>query len=457
MTIARAAGRLSRALGRGGGTSLPGHVLLRLDDRAPERLAAGLDHGVAVVSATNGKTTTARMIVACMRSAAWVPVANSAGANLLSGVATSLLDASTRRPRPDAGLFEVDEAALPEVVTRLRPRVVLLMNLFRDQLDRYGELEAIAARWEAMVRALPPEAVVVANADDPAILAIAGAVEGPATLTFGLEDTRAALEAPPHAADSTRCRRCGTGLEYAPALLGHMGHWRCPSCGLARPTPDVRAVRVDLDGLAGADLQIETPSGPVHAHIGVPGLHNAYNATAAVAAALALGIPREVIGPALGSSAAAFGRGERVALHGRELVLLLAKNPAGANETVRTVLMEEGPLHLLISLNDRTADGQDVSWIWDVDYEPLLERAERITVTGDRAHDMALRLVYGGLAEARLHVAPAPADALDAALAAAPIGARVYALPTYTAMLDLRDILVERGAVEEFWRDGRAA
>jgi UDP-N-acetylmuramyl tripeptide synthase len=168
-------------------------------------------------------------------------------------------------------------------------------------------------------------------------------------------------------------------------------------------------------------------------------------------------VPREVIGPALGSSAAAFGRGERVALHGRELVLLLAKNPAGANETVRTVLMEEGPLHLLISLNDRTADGQDVSWIWDVDYEPLLERAERITVTGDRAHDLALRLVYGGLPEARLRVAPAPADALDEALAAAPIGARVYALPTYTAMLDLREILVERGAVEEFWRDGRAA
>mgnify|MGYP001828991293 FL=1 len=465
LTIARAAGRLSRALGRGGGTSLPGHVLLRLDEGAPERLAAELTHGVAVVSATNGKTTTARMVGRCLQAAGWNAVANQAGANLLTGVATALLDGAARRPHPDAGLFEVDEAALPEVVRRLRPRVIVLMNLFRDQLDRYGELEALAERWEAMVAALPASTIVVANADDPAVIAIAGRLgcaddprpAGPRVLTFGVDDTRAALERPPHAADSTRCRTRGADLEYAPALLGHMGHWRCPGCGAARPSPDVRATRVELDGLSGIDHTASTPGGDVHARSARPGLHNAYPATAAIAAAVALGIPTELIGPAIAESTAAFGRGERVSLHGRELILLLAKNPAGANETVRTVLMEEGALHLLVSLNDRTADGQDVSWIWDVDYEPIVERAAHVTVTGDRAHDMALRLVYGGLPPERLTVEPDPALALDAALDAAPIGGRVHALPTYTAMLALREILVERGAVEEFWRDGRAA
>lgn len=441
-------------------------MLLRLDAQAPERLASDLEHGVAVVSATNGKTTTARMLSECLRAAEWTPVANRAGANLLSGVATALLDGAAARPRPDVGLFEVDEAALPEIARRLRPRVVLLMNLFRDQLDRYGELETLTARWEQMVADLPPEATVVANADDPAVLAVAGGLRcphsparagGPRLLTFGIDDVRAGLAAPPHAADSTRCRPRGVALEYSPALLGHMGHWRCPGCDAARPSPDVRATRVDLDGLDGATLEIETPVGTVRARISVPGLHNAYNATAAVAGAVALGLPIELIGPALAESAAAFGRGERVRLHGRELVMLLAKNPAGANETVRTVLMDDGPLHLLVSLNDRTADGQDVSWVWDVDYEPLLARAERITVTGDRAHDMALRLVYGGFARERLLVEPDPARALDAALAAAPVGGRVHALPTYTAMLVLREILVERGAAEEFWRDGRAA
>lgn len=460
LAIARATGRLSRALGRGGGTSLPGRVLLRLDDGAPERLAGSLAHGVATISATNGKTTTARMVSACARANGWTPVANSAGANLLSGVTTALLDGASARPRPDVGILEVDEAALPEVARRLRPGVVLLMNLFRDQLDRYGELETIAARWERMVAGLPQDAVVVANADDPAVLTIAhaaGEAGGPRVLTFGVEDRRAALSEVPHAADSTVCRICGSPLAYEPVLLGHMGHWRCTGCGASRPRPDVRAERVDLRGLDGSDLSIRTPDGVVEARISVPGLHNAYNATAAVAAAVALGIPVEVIGPALAESAAAFGRGERVMLHGRELVLLLAKNPAGANETVRTVLLDEGELHLLISLNDRTADGQDVSWIWDVDYEPLLPRVARVTVTGDRAHDMALRLVYGGLDRDRLRVETDPARALDLALEGAPIGGRVHALPTYTAMLVLREILVERGAAKEFWRDGRAA
>jgi UDP-N-acetylmuramyl tripeptide synthase len=235
--------------------------------------------------------------------------------------------------------------------------------------------------------------------------------------------------------------------------LGHLGHWRCEACGAARPRPDVRATRVELRGVRGLGVTVETPDGPVEADLALPGLHNAYNATAAVAAALAMGIPREAIGPGLGRSPAAFGRGERVAVDGREVVLLLAKNPAGANETVRTVLLDPEAPRLLIALNDRTADGHDVSWIWDVDYEPLLERAASLTLTGDRAYDLALRVRYAGVGADRMTVEPDPEAALDAAIAATPEGGTLYVLPTYTAMLGLRETLVRRGAAEAFWRE----
>jgi len=451
LTLARAAGTLSRRLGRGGGTSLPGKVLLRLRPEAIAELGAAMPHGVTLISATNGKTTTARLVSSCAREAGWALAANPSGANLLSGVATALLDARGRRPEPQAGLFEVDEAALPEVARQLRPRVLVLMNLFRDQLDRYGELETLAARWAGTVAGLPAGSTPVLNADDPAIAELA---EGrPRALTFGIDDPAVALPALPHAADSIRCRACAAPLRYSMVVLGHLGHWRCEGCGASRLTPDVRAVGVELRGVDGLSVRVETPEGPVEAAIALPGVHNAYNATAAVAAALAMEIPLAAVAPGLEHSPAAFGRGERVRLGGRELVLLLAKNPTGTNETVRTILLDEGRPHLLLALNDRIADGNDVSWIWDVDYEPLLERAASLTITGDRAYDLALSVRYAGVGADRMTVVPDPDAALDAAVAAMPPGGTLYVLPTYTAMLGLRETLVRRGAAEAFWRE----
>ncbi|MGD9572841.1 MAG: MurT ligase domain-containing protein [Thermoleophilia bacterium] len=452
LTIARAAGTLSRRLGRGGGTSLPGKLLLRMRPEALAELGAELPRGVTVVSATNGKTTTSRLLADCARAAGWDPVANTAGANLLSGIATALLDARGRRPRPDAGLFEVDEAALVEVVRQLRPGVLLLMNLFRDQLDRYGELEHLAALWATMVAGLPPSATPVLNADDPAIAALGAG--RPGVVTFGIDDPDMALPSLPHAADSTRCRACDAPLTYDLVTIGHLGHWRCESCGLARPEPDVRATRVELRGAHGIRLTIATPEGEVEAELPLPGLHNAYNATAATAAALTMGIGVADVRAGLATTTAAFGRGERVTLDGRELVLLLAKNPTGANETVRTVLLDPAPPHLLVMLNDRTADGHDISWIWDVDYEPLLARAASLTLTGDRAYDLGLRMRYAGVPADRMTVIPDPDAALDHAVAGVPGGGTLYVLPTYTAMLGLRETLVRRGAAEAFWRDG---
>ena len=451
VALARAAGTLSRRLGRGGGTSLPGKVLLAMRPDAVGRLGVRLSQGAAVVSATNGKTTTARLIASCARAAGVDLVTNPSGANLMTGVATALMDARPRAGDPRGALFEVDEAALTEVARQLGPRVVILMNLFRDQLDRYGELETLAGRWEQMVGALPEAARTVLNADDPAVATLADA--HPGALLFGLDDPAVALDALPHAADSTRCRRCGGPLEYARVNLAHLGDWRCPACGAHRPAPAGRATRVELRGVRGIGITVATPDGEITADLPLPGVHNAYNATAAVAGALAMGIPREAIARGLAAGDAAFGRAERLTVDGRDLVLLLAKNPTGANETVRTVLLDPEAPHLLIALNDRTADGRDISWVWDVDYEPLLARAASLTLTGDRAHELALRFRYADVPAAGPRVVPDPAAALDAALAAVPEGGTLYVLPTYTAMLQLRDILVRRGVAEAFWRE----
>jgi lipid II isoglutaminyl synthase (glutamine-hydrolysing) len=451
IALARTVGRLSRRLGRGGGTSAPGKVLLKMRPEAVRELGARLAHGAAVVSATNGKTTTTRLLAACLQASGRRVVSNPAGANLLSGVTTALLDGTAGRDRSGTtGLFEVDEFALPEVVRQLRPDTLLLMNLFRDQLDRYGELEAVADAWTRMVAGLPAGTTLVLNADDPAVAALG--TGRPGTVYFGIDDPAVALAELPHASDSTRCRACGRPLDYARATLGHMGHWAC-ACGVARPSPGVRATRVLLDGTRGLRLTLGTPGGEAEIAVALPGVHNAYNATAAVAAALAMGVPLATAARAVEGADAAFGRAERVTVGGREVVLLLAKNPAGANTTVQTVLLDPQPLHLLVALNDRTADGHDVSWIWDVDYEPLLERTAGLTVTGDRAHDMALRFVYAGLPRDRVRVLPDPEAALDAAVAEVPAGVPLYVLPTYTAMLGLREVLVRRGAATEFWRD----
>jgi len=448
-TIARGVGALSRRLGRGGGTSAPGRVLLRLRPDAIQDLAADLSRGSLVVSATNGKTTTARLIAGCLAAEGWPVVSNRAGANLVYGVATALLDGARTRPAPQFGLFEVDEFALPEVVARLAPRVVVLMNLFRDQLDRYGELEAITDAWARMITTLPEHTVLVLNADDPAVASLADGVHR--TLYFGIDDPDIAIGALPHAADSIRCRVCAGPLAYSRVALGHMGVWNCPACGARRPDLDVAARSVRLESTHAIDLEILTPTGPLAAHIALPGVHNAYNATAAAAAAVALDIAPATIGPALAAAEAAFGRAERLQVDGRELVLLLAKNPAGANVTVQTVVLDPDPLHLLIALNDRTADGKDVSWIWDVDYEPLLGRIGSLVVTGDRAYDMALRFVYAGLDRSRVHIVLEPGRALDLAISFTPNARPLYVLPTYTAMLDLRAILVGRGAADAYW------
>ena len=441
IAAARAVAALSRRLGAGAGMTVPGKLLSKLDPGAIDKLAARLPAGSAVVSATNGKTTTSAMAAEILRPRFRL-AHNRSGANLVSGVASTLLSAGNA----ELGLLEVDEGALPEVLRRVRPRAVLLGNLFRDQLDRYGELELIAERWRGAVDELPSTTRVVLNADDPQV----GSLRADA-IHYGVDDPSVARPAVQHAADSKYCIRCGTPYVYVAAYVGHLGDYRCPSCGHARPALQVAARSIELEGLERAAFDLVTSEATRRVELGLPGLYNVYNALGAAALARALGASLDEIVDGLGRFSAAFGRFERIAVDGKQLLLLLIKNPAGANEAVRTLVDGRAPRLAVIALNDAVADGRDVSWIWDVDFEPLLAGLDIVVVSGGRAAELALRCKYGGLDESKIEVVPDLPQALDRGLELTPDGGELVVLPTYTAMLALQRLVAERGLAKKYW------
>jgi UDP-N-acetylmuramyl tripeptide synthase len=445
--LARAARVVSRRTGRGG-TTAPGRLLLRLDEHAIGRLGGRLEDGAALLSATNGKTTTAAMLAGILERAGEHVVRNRAGSNMHWGVATALLDAGRRRG--ELGLLEVDEAWLPRVAAELDPRALILCNLFRDQLDRYGELELIADRWAELVAERDGRSSFVLNADDP-LVADLGRDRSQVTY-FGVEDDSLALPELQHASDSKHCRRCGHPYAYEAVYLGHLGRYRCPNCGRERPAAQVAATRVHLLGMKGSDIELRTPAGPMCLRLPLPGLYNVYNALAAAASAFALGAGAEHVRAGLEQTAAVFGRVETIPVAGRDVSILLVKNPAGANEVLRTMTLEDGALDLWLALNDRIADGRDVSWIWDADFEILDGRVRRVTCSGTRAEEMALRLKYAGIDPAAIAVDRDLGRSLDSAVADRAGDSPLYALPTYTALLDLRDLLAERGIAGR-WSD----
>jgi lipid II isoglutaminyl synthase (glutamine-hydrolysing) len=442
--LARLARATSRRVGHTGGTTAPGRLLLKASPRAMARMSGQLEAGSVLVSATNGKTTTAAMIAAALKRTGRPLVHNRAGSNMSWGVATALLDAG--RERGQLGLFEVDEAWLPAVARDVDPRLLLLSNLFRDQLDRYGELDLLADRWAQLVAELDGRARFVLNADDPLVADLGRERSG--VTYFGVDDDSQALPGMQHAADSKHCRNCGHAYEYEAIYLGHLGRYRCPNCGRARPEPQVAATEVTLEGMRGSRFTLRTPAGELPVHLPLPGLYNVYNAVAAAATVLELGVPLATLGEALEGFGGAFGRVETIPIDGRRLSILLIKNPAGANEVLRTLTLEEGELDLWIALNDNIADGRDISWIWDADFEVLIGHARRVTCSGTRAEEMALRLKYAGI-DAELDVERDLAGSLDRALAKA-AGEQVYALPTYTALLELRDLLADRGLAKRW-------
>jgi UDP-N-acetylmuramyl tripeptide synthase len=450
----RAASALSRRLGRGGGTVIAGHVVARLAPQALAQLSHALPRGVVLLSGTNGKTTTSRLLAHILASTGIALVHNRAGANLLSGIVSALTqDADWRgRPRAALGLFEVDEATLPHALGPTAPRAVVLTNIFRDQLDRYGEVQFVAELWREALATLPPGSALVLNADDPLVASLGTAHAGP-VVYYGLDVPELGSAVVPHAADARLCPRCGAPLAYALAYYGHLGHYACTACAFARPAPSIAVVPPLRTGPARTLLTLQVPGGHLALALPLPGLYNVYNALAAAAAALALGVPPLAVGRALGRFSAAFGRLERVAVGDRVVSLALVKNPVGCTEVLRTLAADGAPKTLLIAINDLFADGTDVSWLWDVDFEQIAPRVAGAVCSGTRAADMALRLKYALVDPARLVVEPDIERALARGLALTPPAGVLHVLPTYTALLEVRAALHRQGAVGTFWED----
>jgi UDP-N-acetylmuramyl tripeptide synthase len=399
-----------------------------------------------VITGTNGKTTTARLISWLLEGAGSKVVANRAGANLIFGVTAAAVNQAgpDGKLRADWGVFEIDEASLPKAVAEIQPHTTLVLNLFRDQLDRYGELESIAKKIEQALSPLPETAHVILNADDPRVAEIGLSLARKPTW-YGLDDPAVAQKQLPHAADARTCPRCGASLIFNAVYVGHDGVYRCPNGDFERPTPDITATDIKLDGFDSLEATI------AGTRIAMPlgGLYNCYNVLAAFAAARTLGLTPDHIAQRLQTFKAAFGRQERIEYRGRKIVLVLSKNPAGFNETVRTAVDLAKGRKFIIGLNDRKADGTDVSWIWDVDFEQLKGKSEVVIPAGIRAHDLAVRLKYAGVKAEEPQTDPA--RALDKLLELTKEGDSVHLLCTYTAMLDLRAELVRRGSALPYW------
>jgi UDP-N-acetylmuramyl tripeptide synthase len=485
LSVAVAAGRLTaaaaRRTGRGGGTTLPGRVGQRFDPRLLDKLGARLERGSVLVSGTNGKTTTAALLRTVLEAAGLRVVSNRAGSNLDWGLASALLGASGLggQPEADIGVFEVDEGILPHLARRLEPRLVVVTNLFRDQLDRYGELEASASAVSGALASLPAAATAVLCADDPGV-AVLGEGLRAATVFYGLDLDDAGHPGLPHAADARFCRRCGEPFDFSRVYVAHLGVYRCPRGHPARPPLDLAATAASFDGLDGQRLELAGPLVPAATatapasdaalgtapaveaatgserltiEVALSGLYNTYNIAAAATAALVLGVASGTVASGMRRFRPAFGRQERLEVDGRTVRLLLAKNPAGFNEVLHASRLLGGGRHFLLSLNDRLADGRDVSWIWDVDFE-LLGDAESVVVSGDRALDLAVRLEYAGVPPERVSLRHDQPAAIDAALRSTPPGGELHVLPTYTAMLDIRAELASRGHARRFWEEG---
>lgn len=432
---AKGASALTRFGRFGGGSALPGLVAERIDPKILTGLTAGLRHGSILVTGTNGKTTTSRMIAEILEVSGYSMVHNRAGSNLSRGIISALLSKASLggRVEADFGLFEVDEATMPKVAALLNARIIVVTNLFRDQLDRYGELDKTAALIGSAIAATDAE--VYLNADDPLVASLGRYMRDPAKLHyFGITATVPETTLFSQTADSQHCPLCGASLKYKQIYYAHLGDYICPRGDMARPPLDVALEELVVSSDRTIRFRARFGADRLDIKLPLPGLYNAYNALAALAVSHGLGLNPVKALKGLGQVKGIFGRVERVWAEGRELFLLLVKNPAGFNQMIQTFLLTADRPNLLILINDGLADGRDVSWLWDVNFEALVGHVGQILVAGTRAQDMALRLKYAGLEGKVVEVA----GGLKELVKLTPEGERAYVLPTYTALLGLK-------------------
>jgi UDP-N-acetylmuramyl tripeptide synthase len=430
VAIAKTVTAVVKLLHLGAASVLPGEIARRLHPQMLSLLCQQVRQGVILVVGTNGKTTTALLLRTILVAQGHSVTHNASGANLINGLITALL-ADTNiigQLQSDYAILEVDENILPLVAQDCQPRVILALNLFRDQLDRYGEVDTISRRWQEAIAPLPPHTLVVLNADDPTLSHL-GQQLSQRVRYFGLNEPHLYLEEIPHAVDSIYCPDCGHPLDYAGVYLSHLGDFNCPSCGFTK-----------------SPLALHSSEWPQI----LIGVYNKYNTLAAGLVAQELAIEQGQIFSQIKTFKAAFGRAEELVVSGKQVRILLSKNPVGMNETIRAVndlkAIGQASTTLLV-LNDRIPDGTDVSWIWDVDTEKLVQLGGTLIVCGDRLYDMALRLLYSTPEppdSLNLRVVEDLPEAIALALEATPPGETLHILPTYSAMLEVREILTGR-------------
>jgi lipid II isoglutaminyl synthase (glutamine-hydrolysing) len=447
---------VTRILGRGG-TTLPGRVALRIKPDITAELSSQLARGSLVVTGTNGKTTTSALVTAILKESGTKCIHNQSGSNMSWGVASTLVDAAsvTGKVNADYAVLEVDEGAFPGVVKSTNPLCVLITNIFRDQLDRYGEIDSIQQAIGRGLLELTTGSQEVINADDPSLVSLEKSAVS-TRLTYGLE-----IELPSDGFGQTgrdvkTCPCCLKQLTYDRIYYAHLGHYHCPSCTFKRPEPDIKLTDYSVNDEGKTRLTVSHPDGELVFSYPLLGWYNLYNVLAATACGLALNIPGGVITAAIEKSAPSFGRMEQFNHMNREITMALIKNPVGANEVLRTVLNRPGSFTLLVAINDKIADGRDVSWLWDVDFEQLAAQEDKLKIviaSGLRAWDMAVRYKYAGISQNRIITVEDTAKALKSALELTEPGSRLFILPSYTAMLEIRRHLNKLGLGKPYWEE----
>jgi UDP-N-acetylmuramyl tripeptide synthase len=454
LVAGKLAGNTGRFLRLGGGTNLPGEVARKIDPQVLRKVIGESAAFKVVVCGSNGKTTTCRMLAALVQAAGQRVAQNRTGSNLLPGVvAVAVNEASLfGNLDADAVILEIDEATTRLTVPDIEPDVVIVNNLFRDQLDRYGEIYAVAAALEKMIDALPAETTVILNADDPLVASFAPDARAK-RLYFGVSAEDVGTPRPEHASDSIRCPRCRHDLDYERAYISHMGNYHCPNCGFERPPLDIAVTHASLQAMSATDMQLQTPIGPLEIHLSLPGMHNIYNAAGAIAGAIGVGLDLAEAPAALAQLKPVFGRLEEIHAGDKRIVLSFVKNPTSYNTTLRTILQEPARRHILSAHSNTPVDGEDFSWFWDIDLEEVAPQIVSLVTSGTKAEELAVRFKYAGVAEDLMQTIPDLRTALDAALARVMPGEMLYVLSGYAPTMALRKIMQQRGWVPPFWRE----